>query len=608
MIILGTKFFGHDSAICLIDTDKKTIFALSTERFTRVKHDQAPVAVMSEFLADKKIDVMSHSFSDFSAADFCLESSGEGAARAIEDFLKSPYSVKFGEATDLENLPQELRQQSQLARLNGVNAEIYNRQQVSSVINTLFAHCNEQDVPALEFYDHHLCHAISAYYSSAFVGMPSLVVSIDGQGDGHFGKAYMLDGNSVEEIGKSPLTGVGYLGGYSVGSLGSIYSNFTRAGGFRPNSDEGKIEALAAFGKPIEDTLNDLTSACIIANNSIYLDADKIAKYYDDEYLKSLISVHGRENYCSTIQTFLENIVVEYLNAIEVPEGTENLCLCGGVAANILMNLAIYERTRFKKIHIAPFMGDEGTAYGAAVIAAKAVGEDVSWLLDYQMPYFGPSYTEDQVEAVLQAHEDSISFKKLGDDWPLVAAAEIADGKVIAAFHGRAEFGPRALGNRSILANPADPNIREKLNISIKQRPPWQPFCPSIIDTERERLFTDSFPHKHMATAFRLKDEWRKALPAASHIDGTARPQFVSETDNPAYYRLIEAVKQRTGFGVVLNTSFNLHGRAMVMSPEHAIQDMLDCNLDVLFLEGYRVWKKTGEDHFLPSAKLGEAS
>lgn len=154
------------------------------------------------------------------------------------------------------------------------------------------------------------------------------------------------------------------------------------------------------------------------------------------------------------------------------------------------------------------------------------------------------------------------------------------------------EFGPRALGNRSIVASPMSLAIKEKINSTIKKRPWFQPFCPSILEDERELLFQNSFQHKHMATAFRLKEEFKSILPGLIHVDGTARPQFVSNSDNKQYFDFIQNVKKYSGYGAVINTSFNLHGRTIVRTAEDAIRDYIDCNLDHLYMNGYKITKK----------------
>ena len=255
------------------------------------------------------------------------------------------------------------------------------------------------------------------------------------------------------------------------------------------------------------------------------------------------------------------------------------------------MSINIYERTNFKNIYVLPPMADDGLAIGSAILTAIVLGQDVSWLKDFEMPYFGDSYTREQVKKVLDSY-NNITYEDLKDNWPHEAAISVSEGKICSLFQGKMEFGPRALGNRSIIANPMLEDTRQKINSTVKRRPHYQPFCPSILEEERERLFKNSFSHKHMAIAFRMKDEFIKDLPCAVHVDGTARPQFVEEKDNPNYYRFLKALKDITGYGVSLNTSFNLHGRTIVRTPEDAVVDFIDCNIDELFIEGYRVKRK----------------
>jgi len=361
----------------------------------------------------------------------------------------------------------------------------------------------------------------------------------------------------------------------------------------RPNSDEGKVEALAAFGKPDIELLDKLKSITFIdkKNLSIHYDKQEIIKFYDLNFLKFWRKKIGDSNFCAVVQTYLEDIVVEYLDAIYAIYPTPNLCLSGGVSANIIMSLNIYERTNFKNIYVLPPMGDEGLALGSAILVAHQYKEDISWLRNMVMPYFGDKYDRVSVKDVLQTF-DEIQYDDIFNTWPEEAARSVSKGKVCALFHGRMEFGPRALGNRSIIANPMNEDSREKINSQIKKRPSYQPFCPSILEEERERLFSKSFKHKHMAIAFRMKEKHIKNLPCAVHVDGTARPQFVEEDDNPNYYRYLKELKKITGYGVSLNTSFNLHGRTIVRTPSDAVRDFLDCNLDELFIEGYRVRRK----------------
>ena len=607
MKIVGTKYCGHDSALCLIDTKQRSIFAISTERVTRIKHDQLDISPILEKYKFSGVDYVAHSYSDFEdkgqdgelREKMLYNKDIEKALREIinptyindlnisrfnknkailkalffnSSAVKKYYSAKFHRA-----LVRETATQNKKAFIN----------YIKSNFNKFGLYPNE-----VLFYEHHLCHAIPSYYLSPFNGYKAIAMTIDGQGDGYFSKVYLFDGMEESKlIGQSTADFIG--GGDRFLSIGRIYNIFTQAMGLRPNSDEGKVEALAAFGSADENLLDLLNSATNIdyQSFSIGFDVSKIENIYNLEWLKKQREKIGNENFCATVQTYLENTIVEYLNAIYTKYPIANLCLSGGVAANIIMSLNIYERTNFKNIYVLPPMGDEGLAIGSAILTAIELNQDVSWLRDFKMPYFGDSFTRLEVKLALKEF-DNITFDDLGKNWPDEVAKSVSEGKICSLFHGRMEFGPRALGNRSIVADPRRENIRQRINSTVKRRPNYQPFCPSILEEERTRLFIDSFPHKHMAIAFRMKEKFIPDLPCAVHIDGTARPQFVEEVDNPQYFRYLKKLKEITGYGVSLNTSFNLHGRTIVRTPHDAVVDFIDCNIDELYIEGFRVKRK----------------
>ena len=237
-------------------------------------------------------------------------------------------------------------------------------------------------------------------------------------------------------------------------------------------------------------------------------------------------------------------------------------------------------------------MGDEGAALGSAFISAINNGENLSWVSKENfMPYFGPSINNKEVLLSIKKYNSSkLKIKKYSQKKLIeMLSTDIIRGKVCCIARGKLEYGPRALGNRSIIALPTSGEVRDRINREIKRRPSYQPFCPSVLETDREELFIDSFNHKHMAIAFRMKKEFIIKYPSACHIDGTARPQFVSEEDNPFYFGLLSSIKEKIGHGILINTSFNLHGRSMVCSTDDAIRDFLDCNLDSMILGDYYV-------------------
>jgi len=607
MKIIGTKYCGHDSALCELDTNQKSIFAMSTERVTRIKHDQLDITPILEKYEFSDVDYVAHSYSDFEdkAQDGELREKMiynkdiEKALRLIinpcyiKDLNisrfnknKAIFKALFTNFTSVKNYYS-----AKIKRALVRETPEGNRKAFTNYIEKNFNKFNLEPKKIL-FFEHHLCHAIPSYYLSPFNGEKAVAMTIDGQGDGFFSKIYFFKGaEDFKLIGESSADFIG--GGDRFLSIGRIYNLFTQAMDLRPNSDEGKVEALAAFGSADKILLSLLKNATNIDKKSLSIkfNIEEIKYFYNIDWLKEQRKKVGDENFCASVQNYLEDTVVDYLNAVYLKYPTNNLCLSGGVAANIIMSLQIYERTSFKNIYVLPPMGDEGLAIGSAILTAIDLKQDIGWLRGFKMPYFGDSYTRDQVKLTLQKF-DNISFEDLKNNWPEEAAKSVSEGKICSLFHGRMEFGPRALGNRSIVADPGRDDIRQRINLTVKRRPNYQPFCPSILEEERERLFKDSFAHKHMAIAFRMKEKYIKDLPCAVHVDGTARPQFVEEEDNPNYYRYLKALKAITGYGVSLNTSFNLHGRTIVRTPEDAVVDFIDCNIDELFIEGYRVKRR----------------
>ena len=604
MRIMGTKYCGHDSALCILDTEQKKIFAISTERVTRIKHDALDITPIMNAYGFESIDYVAHSYSDFEDRGHDGElrekmTFNKEIEKALRSIIKPVYASDLGLTRVEKNIMILKAIFTDFYAVRAYYGAKFNRALVKETPEgnkKAFTKYIKENLAKyglipkkVFFYDHHLCHAIPSYYLSPFNDKKALALTIDGQGDGYFSKLYYFNGIEDHKlVGESKAKFLGH--GDKFLSIGRLYNYFTQAMDLRPNSDEGKVEALAAFGTADESIYQDLINATKIDKKqlSINFDVKLIEPFYDINWLKRQRNRAGDENFCASIQTYLEDIMVSYLNIAYEKYPTNNLCLSGGVAANIIMSLALYERTNFTNIYVYPAMADDGLAIGSAILTAINLGQDISWLKDFSMPYFGDSYSRQQVKEALDGF-DNIVYEDLGNDWPKEAALSVSKGKICALFHGKMEFGPRALGNRSIIANPMLEDTRKKINSNIKKRPSYQPFCPSILEDERERLFKDSFPHKHMAIAFRMRDEFIKDLPCAVHVDGTARPQFVEEKDNPQYYLYLKTLKKITGYGVSLNTSFNLHGRTIVRSPKDAVIDFIDCNIDELFIEGYQV-------------------
>jgi carbamoyltransferase len=617
MRIIGTNFMGHDSALFYIDTKAKEIFAMSTERVTRIKHDSKDVGPILEHYPFEDVEYVCQGYGNFDAkvrSDLTPQRViGTIRKKAFCDLIQPTYIKDLFPTTrekylaffesfqrdvektldDIEKLEPDFEEKFLEAHAGQSDREI-----LESYMREVFAE-NGIMPKAIEFYDHHLSHAAGAYYFSPYAyEQRCLSLTLDGWGDGYFGKAYLFENDNYELVGESPIREVDHEGididtSHDLTSIGILYGNFTEALGLRRYSDEGKVEALAAFAEKNDAMYRELIEATIVTERGMDYDPDKIKPFYDKRYLKEKAEELGDEVFAATIQTYLEDAVVQYVEKLgERYPDIDSLCLSGGVAANIIMNLNIFERTKFKNLYIFPPMGDEGVAVGAALLKAVEMGEDIHWVKEHYMPYFGNQLGKDEIEEAIDYFSDRIDAKYIGEQWPVSAGEAIANNKIVAVVQGRMEFGPRALGDRSILANPVDPEIRTKINLTVKRRPKYQPFCPSILEEERERLFIQSFPHKHMAIGFRIKEEYHDDIPSAIHVDGTARPQFVEEQDNPNYYRLLKTVKEHTGFGVIINTSFNLHGRTIVHTAKDALLDFIDCNIEELYIEGYRITRK----------------
>ena len=605
-LIIGCKAIGHDSALFIVMPEKKEVFGLSTERLTRYKHDKiSPSIVLQRFIEYYKIDrnkvervVLANSFKEYDPQEL-YENAPEisYATRKLfpfksgtETFGRKNFYKKFvalaphllGWRILLEKLKQHL----------GLVSKKPVEEIMLSYLKKTFPNAKIDN----RSYDHHLCHALCAYMTSPFE--KTTVFTYDGWGDDNCSRVYLIDRSQITLLASSPkekpeaLFPDGYRASRPLlASVGGIYQYFTFLLGFTPQADEGKVEALAAYGKPIPSLLEELVGLISIDENlSMNLDVEKAKTVLSQTRLEEMSKREGRENMAATVQVFLETVTKDYVPQILAKTGAQELALAGGVSANVINNLMIYEHMT-ENLHITPAMADDGSAQGAAYAYLVESKSDTSWLKGDKVPYLGTSYERKDIEKALSKYPD-LKVEDLGERWPEKVAELLAKGKIGAIFHGRMEWGPRALGNRSIVADPRRKDFREKINKEIKRRPGFQPFCPSILAEEKNRLFEKAYLNKHMTCAFRMKKEFWDKLPSAIHIDGTARAQFVEKNDNPMYYRLLKKVKELTGFGVVINTSFNKHGRTIVESPDDAICDFLDTDMDYLAMEGLLVRRK----------------
>jgi len=607
-LTLGLNFFGgHDTSVFALFEDD--IYGISQERITRIKHDSIfPIDAIYEMLRYKNIDpkeikklnigVATKAFEKriFNEYSYEMTNNLREMIKADKEHLFIKEFVK--EKDRLQNSGKFNMLKSFLLNKHGrayLNMQFFGKKTplnniIKKHLHSIFPNAELN----IKFYEHHLCHAYSTYYSSQFD--KSLVFTFDGEGDGSFSKLYEVENGEFKELGSSQNKFVPNMQKYDFAdsgyaSVGNIYSIFTHLLGFTPNADEGKVEALAAFGEYDNELYHNLCKAVKVDEEklSIEIDVQKLDTLFKQSNLDKIFSTLSKEDISAAVQKSTEKIALEYLKLAKERYPSDKLCLAGGVTANVIMNMNIFEKL-FENLYIIPAMGDDGIAQGAAMMMAIEKDESLKNSFRFPtMPYFGSSYSKDEVKKALD--DANLSYIDLKDEAYIKAAEFIVEGKIGALFHGRCEFGPRALGNRSIIADVRNQDIQKIINKDIKNRPLFQPFCPSMVIDERERLFERSYDNKHMTIAFKLKEEFKDEIPGSVHVDLTARVQFVSPEDNPNYYNMIKKVKELTGFGVIINTSFNKHGRTMVLTPKDAITDFKDTNLDFMVIEGYLVEK-----------------
>ena len=435
---------------------------------------------------------------------------------------------------------------------------------------------------SVRFIDHHLAHATSSYYSSGY--KDALVVSIDGGGDGVSAKAYDVSDGNFREVSKVS----------SFNSLGNYYAYITEICGFRAGKHEGKVTGLAAHGEPeYLDLLNELITfedgAFVNVGNVFFGSALKTIR-------NRLPKNFSRDNLACSIQTHAQNLAVAYTQHWCRQTGKRNVALVGGLCANVRINQCIFEIPEVESVFVHPGMGDEGMGVGAslAVYHDPESGRQAPSGRCLDHVYLGPEYSDEEIlEELKQA---GFAYQEC-DDVETEVAQLLADGFVVARFNGRMEYGPRALGNRSILYAPNDPAVNDWLNEAL-QRTEFMPFAPATLFEDAEQCYvgiegaTDSA--RFMTITFDCTSWMSENCPGVVHIDNTARPQLVREQDNKSFYRIIKAYKAITGLPCVVNTSFNIHEEPIVCSPADALRAFDIGHLDYLAIGKYILKNPTG--------------
>jgi len=449
--------------------------------------------------------------------------------------------------------------------------------------------------------EHHLAHLASTFFVSPFE--QAAVLSADGLGDFASTMWATGEGNRLRVHGAVAFPH----------SLGMYYTAITQYLGFWKFGDEYKVMGLAAYGEPayLEEFRRILQSNAALGfrlnlayfshhhtgPDMTWREADKtpqlgrIFSPYLEERLGPTRApdqpVEQRHrNAAATMQACLEEVLFDLLTTLQRRTGHRALCLAGGVAFNCAANGKIFDRTPFEQVYVQPAAGDAGLAVGAAYyVYHHVLGHPRTFVMEH--PYWGPAYSQQQIRAALERSSIASSEFQVTElpeeQLAKETAKEIAGGKIVGWFQGRAEWGPRALGNRSILADPRRAEMKDILNRRIKHREVFRPFAPSILEEATGEYFEKAYPSPFMALAYAVRPEKRKEIPAPTHVDGTGRLQTVSRSVNPRYWRLIREFANLTGVPVVLNTSFN-ENEPIVCQPEEAIECFLRTKMDTLVL------------------------
>lgn len=589
--ILGISAYYHDSAAALI-IDGEIIAAAHEERFTRKKHDPSfPVHAARYVLEEggiKLSDLTAVAFYDKPYIKFerLLETYHAFAPKGFQSFL-SAIPVWIKEKLFMKKLLHE-----ELAKLGKGKVPVF-------------------------FPEHHLSHAASAFYPSPFD--EAAILTIDGVGEWATSTICHGKGNTIKILKELDFPH----------SVGLLYSAFTYYSGFKVNSGEYKLMGLAPYGiaddpetkKFIDIIYNELAEVkpdgSLLLNMKYFKFATGL-KMTDDKKWEQLFGIPPRKeetpinqsymNMAMAIQVVTEDIVLKLAKATKELTGVENLVMAGGVALNSVANGKILAQNIFKDIWIQPAAGDAGGAVGSALavwyISKNNERKTLTSPDAMKGAYLGPEFSNRQIEMTARNYNAEFEFYKEFNTLAATTARLLDEGKVVGWFQGRMEYGPRALGNRSILGDARNPEMQKKMNLKIKYREGFRPFAPTVLEEDMGVFFEIDKPSPYMLLVIPVKNERRKPepenydrmdlyprlyhlrsdVPAITHIDYSARIQSLNKNTNPRYWTVINEFKKLTGYGVIVNTSFNVRGEPIVCTPDDAFRCFMRTEMDYLVM------------------------
>jgi carbamoyltransferase len=564
MYALGIKPVGHDTAAALVK-DGKIIAASSQERFDRTTHSNA---------------------FPLEAIKFCLSEADININEVDEIAIPYNYDeaiIKLFFLRTLKYLPKSLLYLSDFKKV------LVRKRRILKTLKQDLRYKNK-----ITFLDHHDCHAASTYYCSPF--NKAVILTIDGRGEWATSRMYLADGKEIKRIDQMNYPH----------SIGLIYENVTTYLGFTRNSDEGKIMGLSSYGKPhyypmfkkLVKTDGDWKFKLNLTffNHHIREQAPlpyKFVATFGNPRKKDSAINKRHKDIASSLQKITNEIVLKMALKAKSIRNDNNLCIAGGVGLNAVSNGVIYKENIFENIFVQPASGDDGTSLGAALLSLSRYTKSRIITRPFS-PYLGIKTNDAEIKKainIIKTSKSKVQIRKLKNP-SAEAATQIAKGKIIGWFQGKAEFGPRALGNRSILADPRNPKMKDILNLKVKFREPFRPFAPSVLEEEAHKYFEIKKPIPYMTIVVDTIKSKKSKIPSVVHVDNTVRVQTVSKELNPKYYKLIFKFYQITKVPVVLNTSLNIRGEPIANNPEEAISCFLKTGMDILYIENYEFKKQ----------------
>ena len=595
--VLGISCYYHDSAAALI-CNGEIIKAVQEERFSRKKHDSCfPTNAIRYCLTSENIN-----FNDVEKIVY-YEKPLLTFERLLETYLGAAPRGGRSFITSMQVwLKEKLFIKSTLKKnLSSIQNEITNKQ--------------DSYIPELLFSEHHLSHAASAFYPSPF--KEAVILCMDGVGEWATTSAWIGKENNIK-----PKWEISF-----PHSLGLLYSSFTYYCGFKVNSGEYKLMGLAPYGQPkyvkkIKDNLIDIKEdgtfnldiSFFKYHRGFRMTSRKFHKLFGNPPRKSETEItQFHMDLAASIQFVTEEIVIKIAKTLRKETGINNLCLAGGVALNCVANGKLLKEKIFENIWIQPASGDAGGSLGAAFLGyyqEQNIERKIEVNDSMKGTYLGCEFSNrdianylNDIKAPYETLDDDALFKKV--------AEELEKGKVVGWFNGPMEFGPRALGGRSIIGDPRNKKMQSIMNLKVKYRESFRPFAPSILEEDVSNYFEINTKSPYMLFVAKVKEEHckkmtkkeenlfgikklnipRSSIPAVTHIDYSARVQTVTKESNPRYYNLIKAFKNKTGFPLLINTSFNVRGEPIVCSPKDAYICFMRTEMDILILENQILYK-----------------